>query len=305
VSTLDDLLDGSAARLPILVGRKLFHVDALHAETSDSNDGEDREKPLETIAQGYANCVADRGDVVWVHGGDNRYREDELSVTKDGVTIVGDGWGTEWNRTSSQSGDYVVKIMAKNVTIANMQLSVNGDETCIYIGDGGAAVDANAAMCRVIGCFVRGGWYGASGSEGTTGILVDGASTAQIYDNFLWSWGTAAIDVRDGASRTCYGTQIGFNKITGAGYGIYMANAITYGRPSVIHDNMIWDWLYTVNMTRGIHLNVSQGGVFVCNNRIGCANPTYDAGDLNYWVGNDIEAVEAASEANCTYVGTW
>ena len=302
VSTLDDLLDGAAARLP-LVGRHLFHVDALHAEASDSNEGRDRERPLATIAEGYARCVTDRGDTIRIHGGDHRYREDELTIEKDGIRIIGDGFGTEWNRTSEQSGDYVVKVQAKNVIIANIQISVNGSEDAVYWGDGGSDND-NAALGELLGCLIRGSWYTATGSEGVIGLTIDGSSYGpKVVGKTFYGWGTG-IDVSDGANRTAYGVQIIGNYITGKTYGINWANA-AYGYTSVIAENTIWDWKSSVNMTYGINLAVVFGGVLVCRNTIACSTGVADDGDLNYWVGNHVETAEAASEANCIVVGTW
>ena len=77
-------------------------------------------------------------------------------------------------------------------------------------------------------------------------------------------------------------------------YGIYWNGA--YGYTSVIKGNTLWDWSSTVNMTYGVYLNVSAGGILVADNSFGCAEPVYDAGDLNYWVGNRIRITEATSE---------
>ena len=210
---LSDLADGAQAYLA--GADNVFHVNALHAEASDNNDGDNPEKPLETIAGGYARCTSNNADAILVHAGDYRYREDELVIEKDGVRIIGAGHGVEWNRTSSQSGTYVVSVQAKNVILANMQISVNGGEPGVYWGDGGADND-NAALGIIDGCFVRGNWYSAAGSEGTIGITVDGSSFGPIIKNcYIWGWGTG-IDVSDGSNRTAYGVHILDNYITGA-----------------------------------------------------------------------------------------
>jgi len=290
-ASLADLKDGFAAYLA--GANNIFFVDANHASASDSNDGDDPDKPLLTIAGGYARCTSNLSDVIIVRGGDYRYRENQLTIEKDGVRIIGAGHGVEWNRTSSQTGTYVVAVQAKNVVIANIQISVNGSEPGIYWGDGGAA-DDNAAMGIIDGCFIRGNWYSAAGSEGTIGITVDGSSYGPIIkNNYIWGWGTG-IDVSDGSSRTAYGVHIINNYITGKTYGINWAG---YGYTSVIADNTIWDWKSSVNMTAGINLAESVGGILVTGNRVGCATPAVDSGDLNYWVGNHFHSTEAASEA--------
>ena len=298
VSSLYDLIDGYAALFA--AANKVYFTDANHANASDSNEGDDPNKPMLTIAGGYGRLAEDVGDLLVIKGRANRYREDELTIEKDGIAILGAGWSTEWNRTSEQADDYVVKVQAKGVTIANLQISTNGAETGLYWGDGGAD-DANASMGLLENCFIRGYWYGATGSEGTIGITIDGSSFGPIIrNNYIWGWDTG-IDVSDGSSRTAYGLHIHNNYITGKTYGIYWAG---YGYTSVIENNTIWDWKSSVNMTYGISLNHSVGGVLVANNNIGCANPVYDSGDLNYWVGNKIRSVEAASEALAVSMST-
>ena len=208
---MSDLADGSAA--VFATARNIFYVDAAHSDASDSNSGKNPDRPLSTIAQGYTNCTDEAVDVIYVKG-DYRYREDELTIEKDGIRIIGSGIGCEWNRTSSQAGDYVVKVQASNVLISNIQISVNGSEDGIYVGDGGADND-NASMCVIENCFIRGNWYSAAGSEGDKGITVDGSSFGPIIrNNFIWGW-TTGIDVSDGANRTAYGVHILDNYITG------------------------------------------------------------------------------------------
>jgi len=289
-ASLADLKDGYASYLA--GATNVFFVNALHGMASDSNDGDDPGRPLLTIAAGYARCTSNNSDVIIVQGGDYRYREDELTIEKDGVRIIGAGFGVEWNRTSEQSGDYVVKVQAKNVVIANIQISVNGSEDGVYWGDGGSDND-NAALGVLDGCFIRGNWYSAAGSEGDKGITIDGSSFGPVIkNNLIWGW-TTGIDVSDGENRTAYGVHILDNYITGKTYGI---NWSGYGYTSVIAGNTIWDWKSSVNMT-GINLAPSVGGILVTGNRIGAGTPAADNGDLNYWVGNHFHSTEAASEA--------
>ena len=294
VSTLADLQNGTSALGVVgATAGSIFYVDANHSNAADANAGTDPDKPLATIAQGYANCTDEGVDVIYVKG-DYRYREAELVIEKDGVRIIGSGMGCEWNRTSSESGTYVVQVQASNVMIANIQISVNGSEPGIYWGDGGAN-NANAAMGILENCFIRGNWYSAAGSEGTIGLTIDGSSFGPIVrNNFIWGWGTG-IDLSDGANRTAYGVHILDNYITGKTYGINWSSG--YGYTSVIAGNTIWDWKASVNMTAAINLAHTVGGVLVAGNRIGASNTATDSGDLNYWVGNHLHETEAASEA--------
>ena len=289
-STLSDLADGSAA--VFATARNVFYVDKNNGDESDGNSGKNKDRPLLTIAQAYANCTDEAVDVIYVMG-DARYREDELVIEKDGIRIIGSGIGCEWNRTSSQSGDYVVKVQASNVLISNIQISVNGSEDGIYIGDGGTDND-NASMCVIENCFIRGNWYSAAGSEGDVGITIDGSSFGPIVrNNFIWGW-TTGIDVSDGSSRTAYGVHILDNYITGKTSGIVWAG---YGYTSVIAGNTIWDWKSSVNMAPAIDLAHTVGGVLVADNYVGAGDTATDSGDLNYWVGNHFHEAEAASEA--------
>ena len=288
-STLSDLADGSAA--VFATARNVFYVDKNNGDASDGNSGKNKDRPLLTIAQAYANCTDEAVDVIYVMG-DARYREDELVIEKDGIRIIGSGIGCEWNRTGDQDGDYVVKVQASNVLISNIQISTNGAEDAVYWGDGGTDND-NSSMGVLENCFIRGYWYGATGSEGDVGITVDGSSFGPIIrNNFIWGW-TTGIDVSDGVSRTAYGVHILDNYITGKTYGI---NWSGYGYTSVISGNTIWDWKASVNMTAAINLAGTVGGVLVAGNKVGANDPSTDSGNLNYWVGNHFHATEAASE---------
>jgi hypothetical protein len=289
---LNDLADGSSA--VFAAARNVFHVDALHSNASDANYGDDPNKPLKTITAGYGRLTADVGDVLVIHGADYRYREaaGTLTILKDGITIVGDGWGCEWNN-NGLSGGYVVKVEAKGVKICNIQISVNDSGSGIYVGDGGA--NKNAAMCIIENCFIRGDWLTASGPGAGVGkgVEIDGAPMCTIRNNHIWGWGTG-IDVSDGSDRTAYGAHIYDNKIMGCqDYGIKWTGI---GYVSVVDNNTIADFSSTVTMTYAISLAPTTGGVTISGNKIAAANPVADDGDLNYWVGNFVRSTEAGSE---------
>lgn len=291
VSSLNDLIDGYAA---IFAGAtNVFYVDAQHANSSDANEGTDPNKPMKKITAAYGRCTDGLSDLIVVKGGVYRYREGAtLSIEKDGVTILGSGWGCEWNN-NGLAGGYVVKVLAKNVKIANIQISVNDSGSGIYVGDG--AVDANASLCTIENCFVRGDWLTETGPGAgiLKGIEVDGASLATIRNNHIWGWGTG-VDVSDGSDRTSYGAHIYDNKILSCqDYGIKWTGI---GYTSIIDNNTITDFSASVTMTYAVSLNITTGSVVVCNNTIAAANPVYDAGNLNLWVGNKIHMTYAASE---------
>jgi hypothetical protein len=292
IAELNDLKDGYAA--VFASANKIFHVDAAHASASDSNLGTDRNKPLSTITQAYNNCTTDVGDVILIHGADYRYREsDTLTILKDGISIIGSGWGTEWNNNGSLAGGYVVKVEAKAVRIANIQISINDSGAGIYVGDGNA--NKNASMCMIEDCFIRGDWLTETGPGAGIGIGIenDGASLMTVRNCHIWGWGTG-IDVSDGAYRTAYGAHIYNNKIMACqNYGIRWTGI---GYVSVIDNNTICDFSPSVTMTYAITLSPTTGGVTVSGNKIAAAAPVYDSGDLNYWVGNFIRSTEAASE---------
>lgn len=298
-STLADLKDGAYAGLYGLKGAKgqVFFVDAGHANTSDGNEGTDPDAPLTTIAKAYSLCVDEAQDVIYVSGR-RRYRETELQITKGGLRIIGAGWGTEWNQTVSPTA-YVVRINAENVMIANIQISINDQGGGIFVGDTGTGSDNyNAFGCLIENCFIRGDWYNEAtripGAGITNGIHNAGASLMTVRNNHIWGWATG-VHVADGGNRTSYGAHIYDNFISYCKtYGIHFEG---YGYTSVIKGNTIWDTAEDVQMTYGIHLANSIGGVLVAGNCIGAGNPVYDSGDLNYWVGNFVENVEGASEA--------
>jgi hypothetical protein len=294
VSQLADLVDGGFASFAALKGvaGKIFYVDAGHPRTSDVNAGTDPGKPLTTIAAAYALCTADVGDVIYVSG-ERRYRETQLDILKDGIRIIGGGWGTEWNQNAA-ADKYVCRVMAKNVIISNIQISVNDQGGGIYVGDGGA--NYNAAMCLIDNCFIRGDWFTAAGPGASIGYGVYnyGASLMTVRNCHIWGW-ARGIHVQDGSDRTSYGCHIYDNFISHClTYGIYWGGL---GYTSVIKGNVIWDMNTAVDMTDAICLAESAGGIFVAGNYIGASGGVSDSGNLNFWVGNYIRATETASEA--------
>jgi len=298
-ASLNDLIDGYAA--VFAAARNVYHVDGGHSDAADANEGLDPRKPMKTITACYGRLTTDIGDVMIIHGADYRYREASgtLTILKDAITILGAGWGTEWNN-NGLAGGYVVKVAAKAVKIANIQISVNDSGSGIYVGDNND--NKNAALCTIENCFIRGDWYTGTGPGAGVlkGVEVDGASTCTIRNNHIWGWGTG-IDVSDGAYRTSYGAHIYGNKILGCKtYGILWAG---YGYASMIEDNVIADFSSTVNLTYGISLSPGTGGIIVAGNKIGAANPVYDSADLNYWMGNFVRTAEALSELQAVAEG--
>lgn len=290
-ASINDLVDAYAATFA--GARSVFFVDKDHASASDANEGTDPEKPMKTITAAYGRMTDNVGDVMVIKGGNTRYRETAtLTIAKDGITILGYGWGTEWNN-NGLSGGYVVKVAAKGVTIANIQISVNDSGSGIYVGDNND--DSNASLCTIENCFIRGDWLTETGPGAGVlkGIENDGAAMMTVRNCHIYGWGTG-IDVSDGAYRTAYGAHIYGNKILGCqDYGIKWTGI---GYLSIVDDNVIADFSSTVQMTYAISLAGTTGGVTVSCNKIAAGNPVYDSGDLNYWVGNFVRSTEAASE---------
>jgi len=300
VSTLNDLVDGYSAIMA--VAKNVYHVDQVHENASDSNNGDDPNKPLATIAKGYERCnTAGDTDVIFIKGAD-RYRENELVCEKDNVQFIGAGWGVQWNRTSSQTGDYVLKVHGVGgVGLYNLHLSGQDlTEDVIYWGEG---TTGDAPSFGVIqNCLISAAWWTATPAGTTKGLTLVSPTFMRIQDNFIYACGTG-IDIQDGSEKTSHGLIIEHNKICCGSYGIRWYAG--YGYTSVIEDNTIWDWSSTVNMTYGISLSLNTGGVLVTDNKIGCLAPAYDSGDTNYWVHNKIRNAEAESEAFAATIEDW
>jgi hypothetical protein len=290
MSSLNDLVDGYSAIMA--VASNVFYVDALHANKSNGNEGKDPNKPLLTIAQAYANCGSNGDTEVIFVKGSNRYRENELVCEKDNIKFIGAGWATQWNRTSSQTGDYVLKVHGVNgVEVHNIQLSgTDLTEDVLYFGEG--TTGDSPAHGVVANCLIRNAWYTATPAGTSKAITLVSPTFMKIQDNFIYSAGIG-IDITDGSEKTSHAMLIERNKICVGSYGIKW---VGYGYTSEISDNLIWDWLSTVNLDAGIYLNLNSGGCLVANNKVGALVPFYDAGDLNYFVGNQVRATEAASE---------
>ena len=291
IATLNDLVDGYSAIMA--TANDVYYVDKSHANASDGNEGKDPNKPMLTIAGGYGRCADGRGDVVFIKGLD-RYRENQLSVTKEAISFIGAGWGTEWNRTSSQTGDYVLKVMdADQVNICNMHLSgQDQSEDVIYYGQD--ASNEGGANCGIIeNCLISCSWWTATPTGTKTGLYLARATFMRIRNNFFYAC-PIGLTIVDGGEGSSHGLIVENNYFNCGSYGIYWNGA--YGQTSVIKGNTFWDWTSAVNMTYGVYLNLSTGGTLVADNNFGCAEPVYDAGDLNYWVGNRIRITEAASE---------
>ncbi|MGE0289528.1 MAG: hypothetical protein AB7I42_26065 [Bradyrhizobium sp.] len=212
-------------------GKTLF-VQSVHSRASDSNKGEDKNRPLATIARAIALCAANAGDHILVGPGHSETINEAGAITFDkaGLSMFGFGHGTLKPQiifATAQGAD--LNIDAANTLIDNFlftsgrdsltgPIDVNAADFSLLNSewrDGTAhqavralLADANASRLRIMN-FRYDGDASAGASEaislaGCDGVLIDGF---RIDGNFsvgcidLKTTAVTDLEVRNGIAR--------------------------------------------------------------------------------------------------------
>ena len=144
---------------------------------SNSNNGT-YDKPFATIAGALSNCVANRGDIVFVKPGhaETVSAAGGIVLSKAGVAIIGLGQGsTRPTITLDTANTATITVTANNVTVSNFLFKANflNIATCFAIANAQVATDLTIDNCEfrdnsVILNFV------ACVKVGTTANIADG-----------------------------------------------------------------------------------------------------------------------------------
>lgn len=140
--------------LPVIVDAKhfsgnVFFVDANTAQGgTTSGYGTHPDSAITDIESAYDLCTANQGDVVFVLPGHAETVSDEITMDAEGVSVIGLGVGTDRpTLTQDVAGDCIAMDAASNV-VQNLYFN----EATTAPGAGGAAIDVNAAHCKVLDC---------------------------------------------------------------------------------------------------------------------------------------------------------
>jgi len=197
------------------VGNSTASTASLRGEkgASDGNKGTFLE-PFSTIAYALTQCVADRGDIIFVRPGHTlTVAATDLTIDVAGVAIIGLGTGTKrptFNHTATGS---TVAITAANVTLHNFLMTGGVDAVVAMITVSAADVTLSKIELRdvtgemVVGVLTTAAadrllidgfkYYGATGDGLTAAIALVGGDRIEIKDFILdGDASVALIDVR-------------------------------------------------------------------------------------------------------------
>jgi len=140
--------------LPVIVDAKhfsgnVFFVDSGTAQGgTTSGFGTHPDQAVTDIESAYDLCTATQGDVVFVLPGHAETVADEITMDAAGISIIGLGEGTARPTfTQAFAGDSIA-MDAANCVLQNLYWN----EATTAPGSGGAAIDINAASCKVLEC---------------------------------------------------------------------------------------------------------------------------------------------------------
>lgn len=140
--------------LPVIQDHKVFTGNVLFVDSNTAQGGTTSgygthpDQALTDIESAYDLLSATQGDAIFVLPGHSETVTDEITMDVAGVSIFGLGEGTARPTiTQAFAGDAIAMDAANNV-LQNLYFN----EATTAPGTGGAAVDVNAANCRVIGC---------------------------------------------------------------------------------------------------------------------------------------------------------
>lgn len=248
------VMGGAGNILPVTTGKYVF---VSSATGSNSNTGEDTDKPKATLNGAVAACRASKGDVIVLMPG---HTESVTSATtqvlsKAGITVVGLGWGRlrpTFNFTNTagsfemDAANCVIRNVVFTADVSAVVVGINVDAAnCVIEGcefdyvdtgdDFAIYVDASSVVgTQFLGNVVR----GESGTAGSTDGIVLVASHKTVIDGnvFIGQWSNAPI-----SNATTLSTRVQvtnnyiYNADTSDGNGI----AFTVANTGLIANNRI------------------------------------------------------------------
>lgn len=169
---------------PLLPWGKTLFVQSVHSRASNSNNGEDRERPLSTIARAIELCTANNGDHILVGPGhaETVNEAGQITFSKAGVSCIGFGHGSRRpviTFATAQGAD--INIDAADIVMQNF-LFTSGRDTLT------GPIDVNAADFALLDCE----WRDGTSHQAVRAILADANANRLLIRNFRYDGDAAA-----------------------------------------------------------------------------------------------------------------
>ena len=163
-------------------GGNVFWVDSGNAHASNSNKGDDQDKPFSTIEYAIGKCTANNGDIIFVKSGHTEtiIADSGIDVDIAGVAIVGLGSGSDMPTitfTTNAAADF--KLAAANAAIHGLLFKCN--------------IASQAMMVEVTGkdCWIQGNRFEEGTATGlnfiTVGVADNDADRCVVKDNIFYA----------------------------------------------------------------------------------------------------------------------
>lgn len=191
-------------------------------------------RPFGTVDFAIGQCVADRGDIIYVMPGHVEPVGAAAAVVFDvaGVTCIGLGRGTKQPRFDFTLNIGTVDVSANNVAIANMNFHAN--VTTITVG---LDILAGATNCLVSGCTFD--VETTATDEFTVTINIGVATDRAVVENSFFDMGLAAAAAAIRMTGASAGTVIRNNSIVGDYSTANIAGITTLSTNILIEDNLL------------------------------------------------------------------
>jgi len=254
----------------MMADSRLLYVNPNHDRATDNgNTGEDPECPFATVAAALLRCRDNRGDVIfvgqnddWQYGGGSDWNtaiEEEITVTVDGISIVGTspgGLGVYWSPVTAGGLGTCITVYALDVLIEGIAfvggtpggraiycewdgMTLYGENTvvrnCFFDDDIDIGIQLEFAWnCEISHCNFQ--------ECDDAGIYVDpggsGAEYNRIHHNIFHNiLGAGAISMQGGAHNHIWANTIYNSEAQSAAVATDEGIDLTVGSCNLVYDN--------------------------------------------------------------------
>lgn len=140
--------------LPTIVDAKVFSGNVFFVDSgtaaggTTSGFGSHPDQAITDIESAYDLCTASQGDAIFVLPGHAETVADEITMDVAGISVIGIGEGSARPTITQAFGGDAIALDAANNVVEGLYFN----EATTAPGAGGAAIDVNAATCRVSNC---------------------------------------------------------------------------------------------------------------------------------------------------------
>lgn len=168
---------------PLHTSGDVWYVLSSTGTDAVSPRGKDRNRPLATLAQAYANAAA--GDTIVMLTGHSESVGLVLTVAKDGLSIIGEGSGSSRPSLTRTGNFIVIDVNANGVLIDNVLFPATTTGT-----SGSAKVRVRLAGCTISNCYFQ----CSTLDDGPQVEYVTGAADCAITETTFISTATSIAD---------------------------------------------------------------------------------------------------------------